>query len=45
MELLKMTNITKSFSGGGSCFRTFDFPWERGEVHALLGENAPVSPH
>lgn len=38
MELLKMTNITKAFSGV-EVLSNVDFSVEQGEVHALLGEN------
>ena len=38
MELLKMTDISKSFSGV-TVLSHVDFSVEKGEVHALLGEN------
>ncbi len=38
MEMLKMTNISKSFFGVG-VLDGVDFSVEQGEVHALLGEN------
>ena len=38
MEMLKMTDITKSFSGV-TVLSHVDFKVEKGEVHALLGEN------
>ena len=44
MELLKMTNITKSFSGG-KCFRTLIFPWSAGKYTRCWERTAPVSPH
>ena len=38
MELLKMTNITKAFSGV-EVLSHVDFSVKYGEIHALLGEN------
>ena len=38
MEMLKMTDISKSFFGV-TVLDHVDFSVERGEIHALLGEN------
>ena len=38
MPLLKMSNITKSFFGV-NVLNNVDLTVEKGEVHALLGEN------